>query len=208
VTRVRVEFTVEPFRAGRPGPHVGAALTTLHQLGHEVEVGPFGNAVELDRAAAPQVLEALAASALSHGATGLSVQISELGDAPTHPLLLAVEPVVQALGGSLVAAHEVGSGDVPLRWEGQTIAGVRLQVLQGALARVVDQVEHEMGGALSELSREGKQEAARLLDERGTFELRNSVEEVASRMGVSRMTLYNYLGAARRDADADAGADA
>jgi hypothetical protein len=198
VTRVRIEFTVEPFRAGRPGPHVAAALTALHDLGHQVEVGPFGNAVELDRADAASLLEVLASSALANGATGLSVQISDVGDAPAHPLVLAMEPVVEALGGSLVAANEVGSGDVPLRWEGQVVAGVRLQVLQGALARVVGQVEQELGGSLAELSREGKQEAARLLDERGTFELRNSVEEVAARMGVSRMTLYNYLGAVRR----------
>lgn len=198
MTRVRVEFTVGPFHAGRPGPHVKAALGALRRLGYEVEVGPFGNAVELDRSAAPGLLEALAAGALEHGATGLSVQITELGDAPTHPLLVAVEPVVHALGGSLVAAHDVGTGDVPLRWEGQVLAGVRLQALRGTLARVVDQVEQELGGSLSELSREGKQEAARLLDERGTFELRNSVEAVADRMGVSRMTLYNYLGAVRR----------
>ncbi|MHB1487925.1 MAG: helix-turn-helix domain-containing protein [Acidimicrobiales bacterium] len=203
MTRVRIEFTVGPFRAGRPGPHVKAALAALRRLGYDVEVGPFGNAVELDRAAAPRLLEALASGALDHGATGLSVQITELGDAPTHPLLVAVEPVVQALGGSMVAAHEVGTSDVPLRWEGQVVAGVRLQALRGTLARVVDQVEQELGGSLSELSREKKQEAARLLDERGTFELRNSVEAVADRMGVSRMTLYNYLGAVRRTEDED-----
>lgn len=103
----------------------------------------------------------------------------------------------------MVAAHDVGGGDVPLRWEGQVVGGVRLQVLRGTLARVVDQVEQELGGSLSELSREKKQEAARLLDERGTFELRNSVEAVADRMGVSRMTPYNYLGAVRRTEDED-----
>jgi uncharacterized protein YqgV (UPF0045/DUF77 family) len=204
MTRVRVEFTVEPFRAGRPGPHVSAALTAMRHLGHDVEVGPFGNAVEVDRASAAALLEALASAALDNGATGLSVQVTAVGDAPEHPFLVAVEPVVQALGGSLVAAHDVGSGDVPLRWDGQVIGGVRLPALQGVLARVVDQVEQELGAPLSELSREGKQEAARLLDERGTFELRNSVEEVAGRMGVSRMTLYNYLGAVRR---ADGGGD-
>jgi len=90
----------------------------------------------------------------------------------------------------------VDTGDVPLRWEGQVVGGLPL-VRRGTLARDVDQVEQELGGSLSELSREKKQEAARLLDERGTFELRNSVEAVAYRMGVSRMMLYNYLGAVR-----------
>lgn len=197
MSRVRVEFTVEPFRAGRPGPHVKSALAAVARQGLDVSVGPFGNAVELDRNAAPHLLDVLAGAALDHGATGLTIQLTEIGDAPVHPFLVAVEPLVHALGGTLVPAPEVGSGDVPLRWDGQLLAGVRLQALQGTLSRLVDQVEQELG-PLAELSREEKQEAARVLDERGAFELRNSVEEVASRMGVSRMTLYNYLGAARQ----------
>lgn len=198
MSRVRVEFTVEPFRAGRPGPHVKSALAAVARQGLDVSVGPFGNAVELDRNAVPHLLEVLAGAALDHGATGLTIQLTEIGDAPAHPFLVAVEPLVHALGGTLVPAPEVGSGDVPLRWDGQLLAGVRLQALQGTLSRLVDQVEQELGSPLAELSREEKQEAARVLDERGAFELRNSVEEVASRMGVSRMTLYNYLGAARQ----------
>ena len=37
-----------------------------------------------------------------------------------------------------------------------------------------------------------------LLDERGAFQLRKSVEEVADALGVSRFTVYNYLNAGAR----------
>jgi len=201
MTRIRLEFTVEPFRAGRPGPHVHAALAEVRRLGYDVEVGPFGNAVELDRKAAPGMLEAVCSAALEKGASGLSIQLTALDDHAGHPAVTMIEPVVLALGGTIVAPHELGPGDVPLRWEGEVVAGVRLPALQGALARLVEQVEHELGRPLAELSREDKQTAAGMLDDRGAFELRNSVEVVAARMGVSRMTLYNYLGAARPAVD-------
>jgi predicted transcriptional regulator YheO len=37
-----------------------------------------------------------------------------------------------------------------------------------------------------------------LLDDRGAFQLRRSVEEVADALGVSRFTVYNYLNAEGR----------
>ena len=56
-------------------------------------------------------------------------------------------------------------------------------------------VEGELGAQLAELSREGKQAAVRLLDARGAFLLRRAVDDVADAMGVSRITIYNYLNA-------------
>jgi predicted transcriptional regulator YheO len=58
-------------------------------------------------------------------------------------------------------------------------------------------VEDELGGRLPNLSREQKQRAVRLLDDRGAFLLRRSVEDVADALGVSRITVYNYLSAIR-----------
>ena len=52
--------------------------------------------------------------------------------------------------------------------------------------------------ALPTLSREDKQRAIRLLDDRGAFTLRRAVEDVADAMGVSRITVYNYLNALHR----------
>ena len=42
-----------------------------------------------------------------------------------------------------------------------------------------------------------KQKAVKLLDDRGAFVLRRSVEDVADAFGVSRITIYNYLNAIR-----------
>jgi hypothetical protein len=121
------------------------------------------------------------------------------GGRPTvHPLLRSVRPVVEALGASFVAANDMEASDVALVWEGRTVAGVRMPPLHGALDRLIDAVEAELGGRLPLLSREDKQRAVRLLDERGAFILRRAVEDVADAMGVSRITVYNYLNAIHR----------
>jgi hypothetical protein len=115
-----------------------------------------------------------------------------------HPLVRAVRPVVDAVGASLVAASDIEPADVPLVWEGTTVGGVRMPPLHGALDRLIDAVEAELGRPLPALSREDKQLAVRLLDERGAFILRRAVEDVADAMGVSRITVYNYLNAIHR----------
>ncbi len=115
-----------------------------------------------------------------------------------HPLIRAVKPVVDAVGASFVAVGDMEASDVPLVWEGRTIAAVRMPPLHGALDRLIDAVEAELGGRLPMLSREDKQRAVRLLDERGAFILRRAVEDVADAMGVSRITVYNYLNAIHR----------
>lgn len=115
-----------------------------------------------------------------------------------HPLIAAVEPIVAAVGATLVPADEQEPSDVPLVWEGVAVAAVRMPPLHGALDRLIDTVESELGGPLPSLSREDKQRAVRLLDERGAFILRRAVEDVADAMGVSRITVYNYLNAIHR----------
>ena len=112
-----------------------------------------------------------------------------------HPLLVALEPVADSLGATLVPASRVTAGDIPLRWEGQLVGGLRLPGVHGTLDRMIAVVEAELGAPLAELSREDKQRAVRLLDERGAFQLRRSVEEVADALSVSRFTVYNYLNA-------------
>jgi hypothetical protein len=115
-----------------------------------------------------------------------------------HPLIDALTPVADALGAELVPVNRVSGGDIPLHWEGRLVGGLRLPGVQGALERMIVAVEHELGAPLRELSREEKQHAVRLLDERGAFELRKAVESVADAMGVSRFTIYNYFNAMER----------
>jgi hypothetical protein len=117
---------------------------------------------------------------------------------PRHPLLDTVQPLLTALGASVVPPNEIAKSDVPLMWEGKVVAGVRLPALHGAMDRLIDSVELELGGKLALLSRAEKQRAIRLLDERGAFILRRAVEDVADAMGVSRITVYNYLNSLHR----------
>jgi hypothetical protein len=117
---------------------------------------------------------------------------------PRHPFLVALEPVADALGATVVPASRVSSGDVPLQWEGELVGGLRLPGVHGTLDRMIASVEAQLGAPLAELSREDKQHAVRLLDERGAFQLRKAVEEVADALSVSRFTVYNYLNAGAR----------
>jgi HTH domain len=112
-----------------------------------------------------------------------------------HPLLVALEPVAEALGAELVERTDIEDGDVPLRWEDQLVGGLRLPGVHGVLGRMIAAVEAELGAPLADLSREEKQRAVRLLDSRGAFQLRKAVEDVADALGVSRFTVYNYLNA-------------
>ena len=117
---------------------------------------------------------------------------------PDHPVLRAVKPVVDAVGATLVPVSEQEPSDVPIVWDGDVVGAVRMPPLHGALDRLIDSVEAELGGPLPSLAREDKQRAVRLLDERGAFILRRAVEDVADAMGVSRITIYNYLNAIHR----------
>jgi len=117
---------------------------------------------------------------------------------PRHPLVLSVKPVVEALGGQVIAVEDRQPGDLPLRWEGAVIAVVRQPPLHGALDRRIEQIERELGERLGTMGREQKQRAIRLLNERGAFTVRHSVDLVSDAMGVSRITVYNYLNAMDR----------
>jgi DNA invertase Pin-like site-specific DNA recombinase len=127
-----------------------------------------------------------------------SSEISQIPLDINHPVLATVQPLVDALGCSVIDATQIEAADIPLVYQGELIAAVRLPDLHGALARLIDSVEREMGQQLPDMNREQKQLAIRLLDERGAFTLRRAVEDVADAMGVSRITVYNYLNAIHR----------
>lgn len=116
----------------------------------------------------------------------------------SHPLLKAIQPLIDAIGCTIVSSADREASDVPIIVEGEVVAIVRLPALHGALDRLIDAVEREMDARLPEMNREQKQLAIRLLDERGAFTLRRAVEDVADAMGVSRITVYNYLNAIHR----------
>lgn len=111
----------------------------------------------------------------------------------SHPLIEAIAPVAEAIGAEVFEGQDPLPTDIPLVWEGTTVGFLRLAGSPVDLDWYLRSVEREMGGPLGELTREDKQRAVKLLNERGAFGLRRSVEQVAEALGVSRFTVYNYL---------------
>jgi uncharacterized protein YqgV (UPF0045/DUF77 family) len=71
--------------------------------------------------------------------------------------------------------------------------------LHDALDRMIADVEREAGTPIGEMSRVDKQHAVARLEGHGAFLLRGSVEEVATMMNVSKVTLYAYINAVTED---------
>jgi uncharacterized protein YqgV (UPF0045/DUF77 family) len=71
---MRVEFTVEPFVAGQPGPHVTEAIAAVEERGISVDVGPFGSGFDAEETDAIAAIHALLLAAHINGATRVSVQ--------------------------------------------------------------------------------------------------------------------------------------
>lgn len=127
--------------------------------------------------------------------------MSEAGAAGEQAFVDAVRPLVAAIGAELVPPGEARGDDVVLRWEGREAVAVRLPHLSDSLEHLLGELERRHGRPLAELDRKAKQEAVRTLEARGAFTVRHGVETVASALGVSRFTVYNYLNreAAARD---------
>jgi hypothetical protein len=108
-------------------------------------------------------------------------------------LIDAVRPLVDAVGGTLVDPADLDERDIPLRWGATVVGGVRLPEVAHDIDWYLSSVQRDLGAPLGRLDREDKQRAVKLLNERGAFQLRRSVEQVAEVLGVSRFTVYNYL---------------
>jgi uncharacterized protein YqgV (UPF0045/DUF77 family) len=74
-----VEFTVEPFVAGEPGPHVRAAIEAARRSGLAVDVGPFGTAMSGDDDRVLDAVDAVVRAAVAAGATRVSLQLARDG---------------------------------------------------------------------------------------------------------------------------------
>lgn len=139
-------------------------------------------------------------------------------DPAADELIAAVRPLVDRIGGRLIDPADVADDDVALSFRGEVFTAVRLAARapdpasgttgndnsnsnsngeprpdEGGLAGILADVQREFADPLHELPRPDKQRAVRLLEEAGAFSYRKSVESVASALGVSRFTVYNYL---------------
>lgn len=110
----------------------------------------------------------------------------------SEAFIAAVKPLVDAMGGELIPPGEAGTDDVVLSWEGAGVVAVRLPQLADSLDHILTALERAKG-PLVDLDRRAKQEIVRGLEARGAFAVRHGVETVASALGVSRFTVYNYL---------------
>lgn len=73
-----LEFTIEPFAEGNPGPHVLAAVAAAEAFGVAVEFGPFGSSCSVSQAQVAEVSSAIVAQAFANGATHVSLHAERL----------------------------------------------------------------------------------------------------------------------------------
>ena len=77
-----LEFTIEPFVEGQPGPHVMSAIDAAKALGYEIDFGPFGSSCSVPATEAGQVAKAGLDAAYANGATHVSLHTERLPETP------------------------------------------------------------------------------------------------------------------------------
>lgn len=80
----RVEFTIEPFEDGNPGPHVTEAIAGVEALGISVDIGPFGSSCVVEPRRSPDVVAAVLRHAFANGASHVNVDVGDVdpGEVP------------------------------------------------------------------------------------------------------------------------------
>ncbi len=76
-----LEFTIEPFHEGNPGPHVLAAVDAVEAFGVEVEFGPFGSSCTVSQGQVAEVSGAIVAQAFANGASHVSLHAERVAGA-------------------------------------------------------------------------------------------------------------------------------
>ena len=79
MAQVEIEFTVEPFTAGDPGPHVHSAIAAVRTAGFEPEIGPFGTSFQAEARDGAAVVGDVVAAAMAAGAQRVSVTVTAIG---------------------------------------------------------------------------------------------------------------------------------
>ena len=83
-TVLTLEFTIEPFVEGQPGPHVLRAVAAAEALGARVDFGPFGSSCTVSVEVAAQVAGAVISAAFANGATHVLLTADRDGDEVVH----------------------------------------------------------------------------------------------------------------------------
>ena len=69
--------------------------------------------------------------------------------------------------------------------------------LVSVMDSMISEAIHEAGRPVEAMSRDDKIGVLERLDQRGATQMRKSIEAIAKRLGISRVTAYNYLEEAR-----------
>ena len=93
---------------------------------------------------------------------------------------------------ALLPAQEAESQSAPDEYFGRDLVSVMDTMITEAI--------REVGRPVNQMSREDKVGVLQRLDARGATQMRKSVETIAVRLGISRVTAYSYLDEARRTA--------
>jgi len=71
-----LEFTIEPFVEGRPGPHVTAAIAAAESRGLSVEFGPFGSSCTVELGDVGAIVGEVTDAAFANGASHVSFHVA------------------------------------------------------------------------------------------------------------------------------------
>lgn len=121
---------------------------------------------------------------------GLEVDLGPFSSVATGSL----EQIGAAIGAMVVDAMKSGATNINVQVANDP-GRLGSITLHDALDAMMRAAERELGTDASEWGRADKQRVVRMLDERGAFLLRGAVDDIAQAMGVSRITIYNYLNA-------------
>ncbi|MBJ32221.1 MAG: hypothetical protein CL466_13065 [Acidimicrobiaceae bacterium] len=80
LSRMRIEFTIEPWVEGGHPPYVVAAVSTAEASGLDIDLGPFGTGVEGPADELYRLVPSVLEAAMTAGAERVSLQISWVPD--------------------------------------------------------------------------------------------------------------------------------
>ncbi len=103
-----VEFTVEPFTEGAPGPHVRAAVEVAQAAGLAVEFGPFGTTVEGDDVPVLDAVDEIVRAAVAAGASRVSLQLTNIQGASVSN----IEDPMKSFNSDLITEFRANDGKV------------------------------------------------------------------------------------------------
>ncbi len=126
---------------------------------------------------------------------GLSVELGPFASVTSGGVDRIADSVADMIRGA------VGAGATSIRIHvGTDVDQLNVGPLHDALANMIRAAERDLGTPSTQWTRAEKQQVVRMLDEHGAFLLRGAVDDMAKIMGVSRITIYNYLNAIDRTA--------